>query len=55
MPARSQTAPKPAKIFSRLLVEEAAKCQLRCKPCHVAKGAEDRPELAHGTYYVYWY
>jgi hypothetical protein len=21
----------------------------------VAKGAEDRPELAHGTYYVYWY
>jgi hypothetical protein len=22
---------------------------------HVAKGAEDRPEPAHGTYYVYWY
>lgn len=38
-----------------VLVEEAAKCQLLCKPCHVAKGAEDRPELAHGTYYVYWY
>jgi 5-methylcytosine-specific restriction endonuclease McrA len=37
------------------LVEEAAKCQLLCKPCHVAKGAEDRPELAHGTYYVYQY
>ncbi len=37
------------------LVEEAAKCQLLCKPCHVAKGAEDRPELQHGTYYVYWY
>jgi hypothetical protein len=37
------------------LVEEAAKCQLLCKPCHVAKGAEDRPALQHGTYYVYWY
>jgi hypothetical protein len=37
------------------LVEEAAKCQLLCKPCHVAKGAEDRPELKHGTYHVYWY
>ena len=29
--------------------------KLLCKSCHVAKGAEDRPELAHGTYYVYWY
>jgi 5-methylcytosine-specific restriction endonuclease McrA len=38
-----------------VLVEEAAKCQLLCKSCHVAKGAEDRPELTHGTYYVYWY
>jgi 5-methylcytosine-specific restriction endonuclease McrA len=37
------------------LVEEASKCQLLCKPCHVAKGAEDRPELKHGTYHVYWY
>jgi hypothetical protein len=37
------------------LVKEASKCQLLCKPCHVAKGAEDRPELQHGTYYVYWY
>ena len=37
------------------LVEEAAKCQLLCKPCHVSKGAEDRPPLRHGTYYVYWY
>jgi 5-methylcytosine-specific restriction endonuclease McrA len=37
------------------LAEEASKCQLLCKPCHVAKGAEDRPELHHGTYYVYWY
>jgi hypothetical protein len=37
------------------LVEEALKCQLLCKPCHVAKGAGDRPELRHGTYYVYWY
>jgi hypothetical protein len=37
------------------LVEEAAKCQLLCKPCHVAKGAEDRPALIHGTYHVYWY
>jgi hypothetical protein len=38
-----------------ILTEEAAKCLLLCKPCHVAKGAEDRPELRHGTYYVYWY
>lgn len=38
-----------------VLVTEAAKCQLLCKPCHVAKGAEDRPEPKHGTYYVYWY
>ena len=37
------------------LVEEASKTQLLCKPCHVIKGAEDRPELKHGTYYVYWY
>lgn len=37
------------------LVEEASKTQLLCKPCHVAKGAEDRPGLQHGTYYVYWY
>jgi len=38
-----------------VLVEEASKTQLLCKPCHVAKGAEDRPELKHGTYHVYWY
>jgi hypothetical protein len=38
-----------------VLVEEAAKTQLLCKPCHMAKGAEDRPNLKHGTYYVYWY
>jgi hypothetical protein len=38
-----------------VLVEEALKCQLLCRPCHVAKGAEDRPEPTHGTYYVYWY
>jgi hypothetical protein len=37
------------------LVEEASRTQLLCKPCHVAKGAEDRPETVHGTYYVYWY
>lgn len=37
------------------LVEEASRTQLLCKPCHVAKGAEDRPEPVHGTYYVYWY
>jgi hypothetical protein len=37
------------------LVEEARKCQLLCPSCHQEKGAEDRPELAHGTYYVYWY
>ena len=36
-----------------VLVEEASKTQLLCKPCHVAKGAEDRPELPHGVYYVY--
>jgi hypothetical protein len=38
-----------------ILVEEAAKCQLLCRSCHVAKGAGDRPDLQHGTYYVYWY
>jgi hypothetical protein len=38
-----------------VLVEEASKTQLLGKPCHVAKGAEDRPELRHGTYDVYWY
>jgi hypothetical protein len=37
------------------LVAEALKTQLLCKPCHLDKGAEDRPEPAHGTYYVYWY
>ena len=36
------------------LVREALKCQLLCPPCHVEKGAEDRPEPAHG-YYRYWY
>jgi hypothetical protein len=25
------------------------------KSCHAAKGAEDRPDLKHGTYHVYWY
>jgi hypothetical protein len=38
-----------------VLVEEASKIQLLCKSCHVAKGAEDKPELKHGTYHVYWY
>jgi hypothetical protein len=38
-----------------VLVEEASKTQLLCKSCHVTKGAEDRPELKHGTYHVYWY
>ena len=28
-----------------VLVAEASKCQLLCRPCHVAKGAEDRREL----------
>jgi hypothetical protein len=37
------------------LVAEAQKCQLLCRKDHVAKGAEDRPTLNHGTYYVYWY
>ncbi|HEY5352116.1 MAG TPA: hypothetical protein VIK57_06645 [Streptosporangiaceae bacterium] len=36
------------------LVKEALKTQLLCRPCHVAKGKEDRPEPAHG-YYRYWY
>ena len=36
------------------LAEEASRCQLLCRPCHVAKGAEDRPEVAHGLY-RYWY
>ena len=36
------------------LVEEALKCQLLCRPCHIDKGAEDRPEPVHG-YYRYWY
>jgi hypothetical protein len=36
------------------LVEEALKCQLPCRECHVAKGIEDRPEPAH-SYYRYWY
>jgi hypothetical protein len=36
------------------LVEEALKTQLLCRPCHVAKGKEDRPEPSHG-YYRYWY
>jgi hypothetical protein len=37
------------------LVDEASKTQLLCKPCHIAKGAEDRSGLKHGTYHVYWY
>jgi 5-methylcytosine-specific restriction endonuclease McrA len=36
------------------LVEEALKCQLLCRECHVVKGIEDRPEPAH-SYYRYWY
>jgi len=36
------------------LVEEALKCQLLCRECHVAKGIEDRPEPVH-SYYRYWY
>jgi hypothetical protein len=36
------------------LVKEALKCQLLCCPCHIDKGAEDRPEPVHG-YYRYWY
>jgi hypothetical protein len=38
-----------------LLVEEARKCQLLCPPCHHAKGAEDRPEVAHGLYRYEYY
>jgi hypothetical protein len=33
-----------------VLVEEALKTQLLCRPCHIAKGAEDRPEVPHGLY-----
>lgn len=37
------------------LVDEARKTQLLCLPCHVDKGAEDRPEPTHGRYrYIYW-
>ena len=36
------------------LIEEALKCQLLCRPCHLEKGVEDRPEPAH-SYYRYWY
>jgi hypothetical protein len=36
------------------LVEEALKCQLLCRPCHVTKGREHRPEPRH-SYYRYWY
>ena len=37
------------------LVAEARKCQLLCRKDHIAKGAEDRPEPAHGMYrYQYW-
>jgi hypothetical protein len=37
------------------LVAEALKTQLLCRPCHIAKGVEDRPEPLHGRYrYVYW-
>jgi hypothetical protein len=37
------------------LLAEVAKCQLLCRPCHIAKGAEDRPEVPHGLYrHEYW-
>lgn len=36
------------------LVEEALKCQLLCRECHIKKGREDRPEVPHGEY-RYWY
>ena len=26
-----------------------------CRPCHIAKGAEDRPEVAHGLYMYEYY
>jgi hypothetical protein len=32
------------------LVEEALRCQLLCRSCHRAKGAEDRPGPPHGIY-----
>ena len=36
------------------LVAEALKTQLLCAGCHRAKGAQDRPEVAH-SHYRYWY
>jgi hypothetical protein len=38
-----------------VLVEEAMKCQLLCKEDHIAKGAEDRPEVPHGLYRYEYY
>jgi hypothetical protein len=38
-----------SRAWSELLAE-VAKCQLLCRPCHVAKGAEDRPDVEHGLY-----
>jgi len=30
-------------------------CPLLCRPCHIDKGAEERPEPPHGYYrYLYW-
>ena len=57
IPGRQATVTLPGFLSKAwdVLVEEALKCQLLCRPCHVAKGAEDRPEPTTGTYYVYWY
>ena len=31
-------------------------CPLLCRPCHIDRGAEDRPEPPYGYYrYLYWY
>jgi hypothetical protein len=37
------------------LLEELAKCQLLCRPCHIDKGAEDWPPVAHGLYMYEYY
>jgi hypothetical protein len=34
--------------------QRTLKCQLLCRPCHVTKGREDRPEPRR-SYYRYWY
>src|SRR5262245_50746997 len=37
------------------LIAEAMKTQLLCRPCHIEKGREDRPEVPHGFYRYEYY